>query len=223
MAIIDNHKTVKIDKSFTDNHSEMFAFFDSKGIDVDVCDDFNSFRTFLEGLSKEDYPYNYDGSFSGVIDPGFNLTLKKDNNIIATYAAKGKDIVLMQSDFIDYFKCENSSTSLPAFEGKQFYSSCQWVSKDHRGQKFGMILDHLKKNICFDIFGADIQYAIHKDSFKDYHINGLHYDNSEWFATVPQGNVGGAGEENDKVYNVAWITKEGWAGKLNDVRKLYTS
>ena len=60
MAIIDNHKTVKIDKSFTDNHPEMFAFFDSKGIDVDVSDDFDSFQTFLEGLSKEEYPYNYD-------------------------------------------------------------------------------------------------------------------------------------------------------------------
>ena len=45
MTIIDNHKTVKIDKSFTDNHPEMFAFFDSKGIDVDVSDDFDSFQT----------------------------------------------------------------------------------------------------------------------------------------------------------------------------------
>ena len=32
---------------------------------------------------------------------------------------------------------------------------------------------------------------------------------------------GGAGEEKDKVYNVTWVTKESWANKLNDVRKLY--
>ena len=28
-------------------------------------------------------------------------------------------------------------------------------------------------------------------------------------------------EEKDKVYNVTWVTKESWANKLNDVRKLY--
>ena len=213
MAIIDNHKTVKIDKSFTDNHPEMFAFFDSKGIDVDVSDDFDSFQTFLEGLSKEEYPYNYDETFVDVIDPGFNLTLKKDDNVIATYAAREKEVTEFKSDFINYFQCENSSSNLPTFEGKQLYSSCQWVSKDHRGQKFGMILDHLKKNICFDIFGADIQYSIHKEPFKDYHLTGLHYGDSQWLATVPNGDV----------YNIAWITKEAWADKLNDVRKLYTS
>ena len=214
MAIIDNHKTVKIDKTFTDEHSEMFAFFDSKGIDVDVSDDFNSFRTFLEGLSKEDYPYNYDESFSGEIDTSFNLTLKKDNNIIATYAARGLFLSGFHADFIDYFNCENMATNLPTFEEKdQYYSSCQWVSKDHRGNKFGMILDHLKRNICFDIFGASMQYAIHKEAFKDYHLNGLHYSDSQWFGTVPNGDV----------YNIAWITKEDWASKLNDVRKLYTS
>ena len=45
MAIIDNHKTVKIDKAFSDKHVEMFDFFTTKGVDVEVSDDFNSFRT----------------------------------------------------------------------------------------------------------------------------------------------------------------------------------
>ena len=102
------------------------------------------------------------------------------------------------------------------------YSSCQWVSKDSRGKSFGMILDHLKKNICFDIFLTDINYAIHKEQFADYHIKGLHYDESKWFSTVPNGDVGGAGEKKDKVYNIAWITKDSWTSKLDDVRKLYS-
>ena len=80
---------------------------------------------------------------------------------------------------------------------------------------------HNMGNICFDIFEADIQYAIHKESFKDYHLNGLHYDESKWIATIPKGDVGGAGEKKDKVYHITWVTKESWANKLNDVRKLY--
>ena len=33
MAIIDNHTTLKLDKTFTDEHSDLFAWFDSKGVD----------------------------------------------------------------------------------------------------------------------------------------------------------------------------------------------
>ena len=90
---------------------------------MDVCDDFSSFQTFLEGLSKEEYPYNYDETFSGTVENGFNLTLKKDNNIIATYAAKEKSVNSMKSDFIDFFQCENSSSNLPTFKEAQLYSS----------------------------------------------------------------------------------------------------
>ena len=68
---------------------------------------------------------------------------------------------------------------------------------------------------------ADINYAIHKSQFADYHIKGLHYDESKYLATIPNGDVGGAGEKKDKVYNFTWVTKESWANKLNDVRKLY--
>ena len=215
MAIIDNHKDVKIDKTFTDKHPEMFAFFDAKGIDVEVSDDFESFQIFLEGLSKEEYPYGYDVSFSDQHGGhGFNLTLKKDNNIIATYAAKLKEVVHTQSDYAEHFDCAGDSInkSLPAFRGSQMYSSCQWVSIAERGNKLGVILDHLKKNICFDIFGADMQYATHKKPLKDYHIDKLHYSNSDHLVTL----------ENSEIYNIAWIAKEDWAAKLNDVKKLYT-
>ena len=66
-------------------------------------------------------------------------------------------------------------------------------------------------------------FADFKEAFKDYHINGLHYSNSEKFATIPNGDVGGAGEKIDKVYNIAWISKDEWLIKRNEVKSLYTS
>tara|TARA_E500000081_G_C6086254_1_gene330416 strand:+ start:511 stop:1212 length:702 start_codon:yes stop_codon:yes gene_type:complete len=231
MAIIDNHKSVKIDKSFEDKHPEMFKFFNDRNIDVEVSDDFIGLKTFLTSLPKEDYPYNYDEFF----DPDKSLTLgtksfvlylKKDGNIISTYAAKDMDFTNFYNEFNVYWGVKSSEEKVKELSflftpGDHMYSSCQWVSKDHRGKKFGMILDHLKKNICFDIFNATSNYAIHKESLKDYHLNGLHYNESIHLATIPQGDVGGAGDKNDKIYNVCWIEKDAWLNKLNDVRKLY--
>ena len=234
MAIIDNHKGIKIDKTFEDNHSEMFKFFNDKNIDVEVSDDFKGLKTFLTSLSKEDYPYQYDEFFDPDVsfspgtelNWGFVLYLKKDGNIISTYAAKDMNFTNFYNEFNDYFGVKSSEEKVKELSylftpGDHMYSSCQWVAREHRGNGFGMILDHLKKNICFDIFNATSNFAIHKEAFKDYHLNGLHYDESIHLATVPQGDVGGAGEEKDKVYNVCWIKKESWLNKLNDVRKLY--
>ena len=234
MAIIDNHKSVKIDKTFEDKHPEMFKFFNDRNIDVEVSDNFVDFEKFLTGLDKEQYPYNYDEFFNETMVYGgddFALYLKKDNEIIATYAAKVLAFGQFNEDFENYFYQESGtnpdmnidelSNLIMYNPGRHMYSSCQWVSTSHRGKGMGMMLDHLKKNICFDIFDADSNYAIHKEAFKEYHLKGLHYDDSIWLATVPQGGVGGAGEDKDKVYNVTWVTKENWANKLDDVRKLY--
>tara|TARA_B100001094_G_scaffold325973_1_gene381283 strand:- start:43 stop:738 length:696 start_codon:yes stop_codon:yes gene_type:complete len=229
MAIIDNHKSVKIDKTFEDKHPEMFKFFNDKNIDVEVSDDFKGLKTFLTSLPKEDYPYNFDNFFDPDtinVDNAFVLYLKKDNNIISTYTARVKEFKYFYDDFAIAKKFEKSEelitlTQPLSSKGRHMYSSCQWVSKEHRGNGFGMILDHLKKNICFDIFNASSNYALHKESLKDYHLNGLHYNVSIHLATIPQGDVGGAGDKKDKIYNVCWIEKDAWLNKLNDVRKLY--
>ena len=47
MAIIDNHKSVKIDKTFEGKHPEMFKFFNDRNIDVEVSDNFVDFEKFL--------------------------------------------------------------------------------------------------------------------------------------------------------------------------------
>ena len=80
MAIIDNHKSVKIDKTFEDKHPEMFKFFNDRNIDVEVSDDFVDFEKFLTSLSKEEYPYNYDEFFNdhyGIDGDDFALLFKK--------------------------------------------------------------------------------------------------------------------------------------------------
>ena len=109
MAIIDNHKSVKIDKTFEDKHPEMFKFFNDRNIDVEVSDNFVDFEKFLTGLDKKQYPYNYDEFFNETMvydGDDFALYLKKDNEIIATYAAKVLAFGQFNEDFelIDYIK-----------------------------------------------------------------------------------------------------------------------
>ena len=64
MAIIDNHKSLKIDQAFSDKHVEMFAFFDSKGIDVEVSDNFKDFQDFLYlKIILKNYRFSITGYF----------------------------------------------------------------------------------------------------------------------------------------------------------------
>ena len=223
MAVINNHSLISLDTNFQSNHKELLQFFYNQGLNVEIDDDFGALKTFLTSLDKSDYPYSFDPSFEGVsnLDEAFALYIKNGDEIYATYAAKRFDyesfVVNMSAIFDGTYEDVNIG------DGKQIYSSCQWVKKEQRGKKFGMCLDHLKKNIAFDVLGGDVNFAIHKETFKDYHLNGLHYANSSKLATIPNGDVGGAGEAIDKVYYVAWSTKETWASKQSEVRALYTS
>ena len=224
MAIINNHSKINLDASFQSNHTELFKVFSNNDLDVEINEDFDGLKTFLESIPKDDYPYRFDVSFkSDYIDDttnAFVLYLKKGDEIISTYAAMGMDI----ETFIEGMKVENVGTyeNVDIESGHQFYSSCQWVSKDHRGKKLGMCLDHLKKNIVFDILNGDVNYAIHKEAFKSYHNDGLKYDTSSKLATIPNGDVGGAGEKIDKVYNITWTTKSSWENKQDEVKALYS-
>ena len=223
MAVINNHSLISLDTNFQSNHKELLQFFYNQGLNVEINDDFGALKTFLTSLDKSDYPYSFDPSFEGVsnLDEAFALYIKNGDEIYATYAAKRFNyesfVVNMSAIFDGTYEDVNIG------DGKQIYSSCQWVKKEQRGKKFGMCLDHLKKNISFDVLSGDVNFAIHKETFKDYHLNGLHYANSSKLATIPNGDVGGAGEAIDKVYYVAWSTKETWASKQSEVRALYTS
>ena len=223
MAIINNHSKINLDAGFQGDHSELLQFFFNQGLNVEISDNVADLKTFLESLSDEEYPYNFDAAFneSFIDGEGFVLYLKSGDTIGSTYAAKGFD----KNVFVEGMKeiYDGTYESVDIGLDRASYSSCQWVATSHRGKKFGMCLDHLKKNIIFDKTDYGINYAIHKEAFKDYHINGLHYSNSEKLATIPNGDVGGAGEAIDKIYNIAWTTKDEWLIKRNEVKSLYTS
>ena len=38
---------------------------------------------------------------------------------------------------------------------------------------------------------------------------------------VPLGNVGGAGDINDKIYHFAWVLKDNWKDKYNQTQLIY--
>ena len=223
MAVINNHSLISLDTNFQSNHTELLQFFYNQGLNIEINDDFGALKTFLTSLDNSDYPYNFDQAFEGVskLQDAFALYIKNGDDIYATYAAK----IFDYENFVNQMKAifEGTYEDVSINDGLQVYSSCQWVKKEQRGKKFGMCLDHLKKNISFDVLGGDVNFAIHKEAFKDYHLNGLHYANSSKLATIPNGDVGGAGEAIDKVYYVAWSTKETWASKQSEVRALYTS
>ena len=139
---------------------------------------------------------------------------------MATYAAKK----LSMTTFVEAMKEKFSGTyeDVSDILGTSAYSSCQWVSKNHRGKKLGRVLDHLKKHICFDLMKCTNNYAIHKEALADYHTEHLGYNTTEKLALIPNGDVGGAGEAIDKVYNLTYTTVTEWTNKQSDIKALYS-
>jgi|TARA_B100001094_G_C17874633_1_gene643814 hypothetical protein len=222
MSIINNHEFYVLDTVFQNKHKEIFDFFKNQGVDVEINEDFASLKTILLSKDKDDYPYDFDPTFELELDnaKAFVLYLKIDGEVVATYAAQK----LSMTSFIDLMKGHFSGTYEDVSDvlGTSAYSSCQWVSKDHRGKKLGRVLDHLKKHICFDLMKCTNNYAIHKEALTDYHTEHLGYSNSERLALIPNGDVGGAGEVIDKIYNITYTTISEWEAKQSDIKALYS-
>jgi hypothetical protein len=222
MSIINNHEFYVLDTVFQNKHKEIFDFFNNQGVDVEINEDFASLKTILLSKDKDDYPYDFDPTFELELDnaKAFVLYLKIDGEVVATYAAQK----LSMTSFIDLMKGHFSGTYEDVSDvlGTSAYSSCQWVSKDHRGKKLGRVLDHLKKHICFDLMKCTNNYAIHKEALTDYHTEHLGYSNSERLALIPNGDVGGAGEVIDKIYNITYTTISEWEAKQSDIKALYS-
>ena len=64
MAIINNHSSINLDASFQGDHSELLQFFFNQGLNVEISDNATQLKTFLESLSDEEYPYNFDAAFN---------------------------------------------------------------------------------------------------------------------------------------------------------------
>ena len=222
MAQINNHEFYGLDTDYVTKHKELFDFFDGQNLDVEINDDFAELKTILTSKDKDDYAYDFDPAFESYLDnaTGFILYLRYNNEIVATYAAKK----LSLPKFIKEMKLvyPGNYETIDDFPGQSAYSSCQWVSKEHRGKKWGRVLDHLKKHICFDLMKCETNYAIHKSDLRDYHVNHLAYSNNQRLAVIPNGDVGGAGEVIDKEYWIAYSSNTEWADKQSEVKTLYT-
>ena len=222
MAQINNHEFYGLDTDYVTKHKELFDFFDGQNLDVEINDDFAELKTILTSKDKDDYAYDFDPAFESYLDnaTGFILYLRYNNEIVATYAAKKLGL----NTFLENMKLKypGNYETIDDFPGQSAYSSCQWVSKDHRGKKWGRVLDHLKKHICFDLMKCETNYAIHKSDLRDYHVNHLAYSNNQRLAVIPNGDVGGAGEVIDKEYWIAYSSNTEWADKQSEVKTLYT-
>ena len=177
--------------------------------------DFNELEEILMTRPSQDYPYQMDNFFrSGRLndlndDQKFTLYAKNaEENVVATYAAR----VLDFSVYEDFFKNRTESLSgeyhnpkVP--DGIQWYSSCQWVHIDHRGQRLGIDMDRMKKNKILEL-GGDINYANCREALAEYHTKetGLGYDVAQPQAFIPAGGVGGAGTSEDKNYFLVYET-----------------
>ena len=222
MAQINNHEFYGFDTDYVKKHKELFDFLDGQNLDVEINDDFAELKTILTSKDKDDYAYDFDPAFESYLDnaTGFILYLRYNNEIVSTYAAKKLGL----NTFLENMKLKypGNYDTIDDFPGQSAYSSCQWVSKEHRGKKWGRVLDHLKKHICFDLMKCETNYAIHKSDLRDYHVNHLAYSNNQRLAVIPNGDVGGAGEVIDKEYWIAYSSSTEWTDKQSEVKALYT-
>jgi len=172
-----------------------------------IDDDIISLTDFLKTLDKESYPYNIDPFFTKPdIVKGFALYAKNDDQIIATYAARLLDYARYEKAFSNWaigLKGTYSKVIIP--EGVQWYSSCQWVHPNYRGQELGITMDRKKKDEIWNR-GGTVNYANCREGLKDYHIDKLQYTVAQHQAFIPVGNVGGSGTEEDKNYYIVYET-----------------
>ena len=232
--IIENHNKIKFNNNFKNKHKGFFNFIDKNNYDIVISDDVVDLENVIKSLSKEEYPYDFDGFFSlekvkKSVNLYFVLKLLHKNEIVATYAARNIDVYKFINALKNHFNVKNFKEDVDYYLPKNknflikntYYSSCQWVKTTHRNKNLGVILDHLKKNIIFDLLEGEVNYCIHKELLTDYHKNKLLYEHSEWLMNVPLGNVGGAGDINDKIYHFAWVFKDNWKDIYNQTQLIY--
>ena len=79
-------------------------------------------------------------------------------------------------------------------------------------------------DLCtLNTFPITIHAIPSKEALKEYPTEHLSYSNSKKLATIPNGDVGGAGEAIDKIYNITYITDIEWAEKQSEIKTLYSS
>lgn len=238
--ITQNHSVYYLNDDFKEKHKNLLDYFSLNNIDIEITDDLKTFDNFLRSLSFEERKYNYDESFNASSSfvsnksSYFCLLLKNNNEIIGTYAARNLDPIIFLENVRSHFNLtnyiKNPDDYLP--EGQSFYStincfysSNQWIKSTHQNKKFDIFLDHLKKNIIFDVVGANMNFSVHKLKYKNYHLNDLLYERSEWIGTITDEYFFIEAETpptiEDTQYNLTWVFKDTWQNKHNETKLLY--
>lgn len=210
------------------NFSDIQRYLNTYNMKVELFKDISKLRTIIESIPQDDYPYQWDAAFNSEYletNDYFCILLHQDNRIIGTYAARHMNLKNYLYDIRKIF-CEDKVSDLLKFEQEgldknTWYSSLQWISNRSRGKRIGVFLDYIKKSLVFEVYNADYNYAIHKEALCDYHINKLHYDYTEWLMTVVNGNIGGAGSAEDKIYYLCNTSKQNWLSKQDDLYNNY--
>jgi hypothetical protein len=238
--IIQNHSIYRLNDDFITKHTNLLNYFNLKNIDVEITDNVVQFETFLKSLPANELGFTYDETFSYTnsfaTDPisFFCLLLKNNNEIIGTYAARNLDPIVFLGNFRNHFNLtsylESPNDYLPSdkkFENilNCFYSSNSWVKSTRREEKLDIFLDHLKKNIIFDVIDGGMNFSVHKLKYKNYHLNDLLYERSEWIGTITDEYFFNGLETpptiEDKTYNLTWAFKDTWQNKHNETKLLY--
>lgn len=230
--MIQQNNTVTLNHPFLmvpSSANYLVEYFAKLGYTLEVHEDWEGLTQLL--TSTKDYPYAMDISFTPERmnkGGGFALYLKKDDQVIGTYAAKSNIPMGLREGMMKVYP-DLETSKLPDIltrdDIKYYYSSCQWIHTDHLGKGLGVALDLVKKHMVFDLPSTNgrINYAIHKlnDTMDQYHLNKLHYAHSTPFATKPDGDFGGAGGKDDLEYGIAWISKEEFFNKLDQIKLKY--
>ena len=239
--ITQNHPVYYLNDAFKERHKNLLDYFSLNNIDIEITDDIVFFENFLKSLSFDERKYTYDDTFGSTYaftadkSSFFCLLLKNNNNeIIGTYAARNLDPIIFLGNLRNHFNLtnylENPNDYLPKGQSfgqtlNCFYSSNQWVKSTYQNKKFDIFLDHLKKNIIFDVVGGNMNFSVHKLRFKNYHLNDLLYERSEWIGTITDEYFFNGLETpptiEDKMYNLTWVFKDTWQNKYDETKLLY--
>ena len=123
MAVINKHSKINLDTNFEEKHKELFKVFSDNNLDVEINDDFEGLKSHLTSLPKDDYPYEFDGTFKSISDStnAFALLLKLGDTIVSTYAAMKIDYSNFVRNMKTYFVTKNPSISVPDQVNSRFF------------------------------------------------------------------------------------------------------
>ena len=241
MTIINNHNIITLEKD--DKNEFLLSHFNKHNVDIEISLNFEALKNQLTSLSKEDYPFDFDPSFTPgehtykVLseDPdlakykGAVLFLKSGDDIVGTYAFKFTLVENFINDVPNYkegAECVNPETLEAFWDGEWNDEVYPPAKKPLKGQYYSSC-----QWIHPDFLGKKLGMAL--DHLKKYLIFDVLDGNINWamFTTgLEDYHTGKLTYQDsaplfttpDKEYKVTWSTKEYWHSRFDYVKALYS-